>query len=252
MPRAWLAVVAFAAGCASPASISPEEAKAEAEARVARARGAQEAAARSESQHRAQFESGTADEESLFEATAARLLADRDLARRELEWEETKRTGRPAQRAVDAPKVDGRDFVLEAYRLEEAQARRRVEHAVARSAHMNAQHKTGLVPWEACLPLDGAAARARVERERWTDLVAVRMLYEAHEIDREEAQRAAARARNHADVEDAHIRVRTARRMLKTLRGQYNAGLRDYDEVAAAESALQRALDGLHEARMGR
>jgi len=259
---AWILIACIA--CASPTEQSESDttvdlAKLDEDAQLqgtqwqaTHARQAWEAAKQTERLAQGQFQAGVIPEAELSAATGARLRAERDLAIRDLAVDEVALSGRSPDRHLDAPPIDDQDFVLRWLEIEEVYAARIRDNLIHHHDIVNQLYKMGLAPFDAVLPLDGAAAVARVEHQRWRDLAALRRRMTANAIGPKRSYDQAAETIYSADVEMARIRVRTANRIVKLLAEHHSQGLCTASEVAAAQSELLRLQNALHEAEMGR
>jgi len=257
--RAAAAILLACAACAAPAkqepAASPDEVAKLTEAatnRAVQARKAWEAAGESEKLVLERYRTGQATAAEASRATEARLRAERDLAVRDLAVEEIGITGRSPDRHLNAPAVEGQDFVLRWLEIEEVYAGRIRDNLADQHASADALVKAGRASFDEVLPLDGATALARAEQQRWRDLAALRRRMAANAIESKQAYEEASEIIYSSDVEMARIRVRTASRMVKFLAARRTAGSVDESEVLAAESELLRLQNEQHEAEMGR
>ena len=244
-----------AAGSHTPDDLSPDELsrlKEEAAGRAAHARGAWEAEREAEELVLTRYRAGRSTAVEASRATESRLRAERDLAVRDLAVDEIEVGSRPANRDIYAPLVESEDFVLRWLEIEEIYAARIRDNLSEQHARIDAALKNGLVGFDEVLPLDGAAAIARAEHERWRKLANLRRAITAETMDATQAYERAAEIVYSADVEIARIRVRTTNRLLKHASGQHAAGAVEESKVLALRSELLRLQNAQHEAEMGR
>lgn len=216
------------------------------------ARNAWEAARETERFALEQYRAGRAAVDEASRATEARLRAERDLAVCDLAADEMEITARFADRRLDAPVVDGEDYVVRWLEIEEIYAERIRNNLTEQHALADKRLKAGQVKLIVVLPLDGEAAIARAEHKRWRELAALRRRMSANAIEGKRAYEQASAIIYSTDVEISRIRVRTANRVLKYIAAQHGAGLTDESKVLAAKSELLRLQNEQHEAEMGR
>lgn len=221
-------------------------------ARATHARNAWEAARETENLVLGRYRASLATASEASRATEARLRAERDLAVCDLAVDEIGIAGRSANRDIYAPVVDSDDFVLRWLEIEEIYAERIRDNLTEQHSRANTAYKTGLTSFDKVLPLDGAAAIARVKHERWRKLADLRRGIAAGSIGAAQAYKRADEIVYLSDVEMARIRVRTANRLLKYLSGLHAAGTIKESKVLAQKSELLRLQNAQHEAEMGR
>lgn len=198
------------------------------------------------------YRSGVAPEVEATKSTETRLRAERDLAVADLAVDEIAHTKRAPDRHLDAPIVDDEDYVLRWLEIEEVYAGRLTDNIERHHALLKGQYDMGTRPFEDVLPFDGAAAVARVEQRRWSDLAKLRRRMTANAVGPAESFEKASEIIYRADLEMARIRVRTASRMLKLLATRHSEGLVDKKRLSAAEAELLRLQNALHDVEMGR
>jgi len=257
----WLPILLLAA-CAAPEpkpeSNSIEEVKpsaaeseveaAEAEARLGEAENYAEAARKNEQVAGTRFKAGVIDETAYLESVGSRISATTIVERRRLDVQETRLSGSVADSSITAPLVDGRDFALESYRIEERQARLFAKNAEAISRVWKAQFDQGLVHRDRWRPFVAAAEAAKVEVTRWSELAELR----ASKLRAAPATERAKQIDKRAKVAVAESRVRSAKDVLDDLRQQAGQGLIDANEVRNAEAAHREVQLELEQARKSR
>lgn len=226
-------------------AVESEVETAEAEVRLRDAENYAEAARKNEENARSEFKAGVIDETAYLESVGTRIKATTIVERRRLDVEETRLSRNAADSSIAAPLVDGRDFVLESYRIEERQARLFAKNAEAISGVWKAQFEMGLAHRDRWRPFVAAAEAANAEVTRWSELAELR----ASQLRAAPATERAKQIDKRAKVAIAESRVRSAKDVLDDLRQQAGKGLIDANEVRNAEATLREAQLELEQAR---
>ena len=228
--------------------VDSEVETAEAEVRLRDAENYAEAARKNEKVARTEFDAGVIDETALLESVGTLISATTIVERRRLDVEETRLSASVADSSIAAPLVDGREFVLESYRIEERQARLFAKNAEAISQLWKAQFEQGLARRDRWLSFAAAAEVANAGAARWSELAELR----ASKLRAAPATERAQQIDKRAKVAIAEIRVRSAKDMLDELRQQAGKGLIDANEMRNAEAAHREAQLELEQARKSR
>jgi multidrug resistance efflux pump len=189
-----------------------------------------------ETQHKAAI----ATEADLAEARQAAAEAEASLARRRLDVEEMRRTGRPPLRSLSAPRVGGRDFVAEGLRIDLELARTKAKTLGQARDRVRLLWNRGFVSEEERAAVERDAETARVEVDRLEKHLKLRQAFHAGKVPAEKVDLLAMRSSLESAGNSGDVILKEARARVTRLEALHRAGVVTSDDLRKAKTDVAR------------